>query len=42
MHQGRAQPCWPGSPYQPIPVAEHVTDQVALQVMEEHDAGSPG
>ena len=28
------QPCWPGSPYQPIPVAENVSDQVALQVME--------
>ena len=28
------QPCWPGSPYQPIPVAQNVSDQVALQVME--------
>jgi penicillin-binding protein 2 len=28
------QPCWPGSPYQPIPVAQHVSDQVALQVLE--------
>jgi penicillin-binding protein 2 len=28
------QPCWPGSPYQPIPVAQNVGDQVALQVME--------
>jgi penicillin-binding protein 2 len=31
---GVSQPCWPGSPYQPIPVAEHVPDQVALQVLE--------
>ncbi len=29
-----SQPCWPGSPYQPIPVAQNVPDQVALQVME--------
>jgi penicillin-binding protein 2 len=28
------QPCWQGSPYQPIPVAQNVPDQVALQVME--------
>jgi penicillin-binding protein 2 len=28
------QPCWPGSPYQPIPVDQKVSDQVALQVME--------
>jgi penicillin-binding protein 2 len=28
------QPCWPGSPYQPIPVAQNVSNQVALQVME--------
>jgi penicillin-binding protein 2 len=31
---GVSQPCWPGSPYQPIPVAENVPDQVALQVLE--------
>jgi penicillin-binding protein 2 len=31
---GVSQPCWPGSPYQPIPVAQHVPDQVALQVLE--------
>jgi penicillin-binding protein 2 len=30
-----AQPCWVGSPYQPIPVDQHVSDQVALQVLEE-------
>jgi penicillin-binding protein 2 len=29
-----SQPCWPGSPYQPIPVAQNVSDQVALQVLE--------
>ena len=29
-----SQPCWPGSPYQPIPVAQNVPDQVAVQVME--------
>jgi penicillin-binding protein 2 len=34
---GVQQPCWTGSPYQPIPVDEHVSDQVALQVLESHD-----
>jgi penicillin-binding protein 2 len=33
--RGVSQPCWAGSPYQPIPVDQKVTDQVALQVMEE-------
>jgi penicillin-binding protein 2 len=33
--QGVPQPCWTGSPYQPIPVAQHVSDAVALQIMEE-------
>jgi penicillin-binding protein 2 len=28
------QPCWQGSPYQPIPVDQHVPDPVALQIME--------
>src|SRR5215469_12131391 len=28
------QPCWPGSPYQPIPVDDKVSDTVALQIME--------
>jgi penicillin-binding protein 2 len=32
---GVRPPCWSGSPYQPIPVANHVSDQVALQIMEE-------
>jgi penicillin-binding protein 2 len=27
-------PCWQGSPYEPIPVAENVSDRVALQVLE--------
>ncbi len=30
-----SQPCWDGSPYQPIPVDQNVSDRVALQVMEE-------
>jgi penicillin-binding protein 2 len=34
---GVPQPCWPGSPYQPIPVDQNVSAQVALQVMEEQD-----
>jgi penicillin-binding protein 2 len=33
--KGVSQPCWNGSPYQPIPVDQNVTDRVALQVMEE-------
>jgi penicillin-binding protein 2 len=33
--KGVPQPCWAGSPYQPIPVDQNVSDQVALQVMEE-------
>ena len=33
--RGVPQPCWTGSPYQPVPVAEHVSDSVALQIMEE-------
>jgi penicillin-binding protein 2 len=32
---GVPQPCWAGSPYQPIPVAQHVSARVALQVLEE-------
>jgi penicillin-binding protein 2 len=28
------QPCWQGSPYQPIPVAQNVGDQPAMQVLE--------
>jgi penicillin-binding protein 2 len=33
--RGVPAPCWTGSPYQPIPVAEHVSPSVALQIMEE-------
>lgn len=38
---GVRQPCWPGSAYQPIPVAQRVPAQVALQVLE-NSAGFPG
>ncbi len=31
---GVSQPCWQGSPYQPIPVAQEVPAAVALQIME--------
>jgi penicillin-binding protein 2 len=31
---GVKPPCWPGSPYQPIPVEENVPERVALQVLE--------
>ena len=31
---GVPQPCWPGSPYQPIPVDQQVSDRAALQIME--------
>jgi penicillin-binding protein 2 len=33
--KGVPQPCWTGSPYQPIPVAENVSNSIALQIMEE-------
>jgi penicillin-binding protein 2 len=33
--KGVPAPCWPGSPYQPIPVAQDVSDATALQIMEE-------
>ncbi len=29
-----SQPCWTGSPYQPIPVAENVPATIGLQVLE--------
>jgi penicillin-binding protein 2 len=35
---GVKPPCWPGSPYQPIPVAEHVSERVALQILENKGA----
>ena len=31
---GVSQPCWQGSPYQPIPVAENISQTVALQILE--------
>ena len=34
---GVPQPCWAGSPYQPIPVDQNVSDQMALQIMEEQN-----
>jgi penicillin-binding protein 2 len=34
---GVPAPCWAGSPYQPIPVDQNVSDQVALQVLEEQN-----
>jgi penicillin-binding protein 2 len=39
--RGVKPPCWAGSPYQPIPVAQKVGDQVALQIMEQ-PADYPG
>ena len=32
--RGVKQPCWPGSPYQPIPVAQNVSQQIALTILE--------
>ncbi|TDC65584.1 penicillin-binding protein 2 [Actinomadura sp. GC306] len=31
------RPCWPGSPYQPIPVVDHADPQRALQIMERQE-----
>jgi penicillin-binding protein 2 len=31
---GVSPPCWPGSPYQPIPIAQNVTPKIALEVLE--------
>ena len=33
--KGVKPPCWAGSPYQPIPVSQKVSDQTALQIMEQ-------
>jgi penicillin-binding protein 2 len=33
--KGVRQPCWAGSPYQPIPVDQHVSGRIALQIMEQ-------
>jgi len=35
------QPCWPGSPYQPVPVKQDVPDSIAVQIMQDH-ASYPG
>jgi len=35
--RGVHPPCWPGSPYQPIPVDQRVSMQTALQIMEQPD-----
>ncbi|WP_051970300.1 penicillin-binding protein 2 [Kitasatospora azatica] len=32
-----AQPCWNGSPYQPIPVTDQATTQQAMQIMERRE-----
>lgn len=32
--RGVKRPCWPGSPYQPIPVATKVGSRTALQILE--------
>lgn len=31
------RPCWPGSPYQPVTLAEDIEPSVALQIMESSD-----
>ncbi|HEY3958225.1 MAG TPA: penicillin-binding protein 2 [Streptosporangiaceae bacterium] len=36
--KGVSQPCWTGSPYQPVPVRQNVPARVALQIMEDHAA----
>ena len=33
--KGVPAPCWPGSPYQPIPVDQRVSMRTALQIMEQ-------
>ena len=35
---GVSQPCWTGSPYQPVPVMENAPTKVALQIMEDPSA----
>lgn len=35
--RGVSQPCWQGSPYQPIPVTDKADTKVALQIMERHE-----
>ncbi|MCG5219747.1 penicillin-binding protein 2 [Streptosporangium sp. KLBMP 9127] len=38
---GVSRPCWPGSPYQPIPIDNDVTTRQALQILERQE-GFPG
>ena len=32
-----SQPCWAGSPYQPVPVATDVPQAIGLEILEDHD-----
>src|SRR3984957_17552581 len=32
---GVGRPCWPGSPYQPIPVADKVPAKIAVEILED-------
>jgi penicillin-binding protein 2 len=34
---GVSRPCWPGSPYHPIPVADRVSTRQALQILERQE-----
>ncbi|WP_327090538.1 penicillin-binding protein 2 [Nonomuraea sp. NBC_01738] len=34
---GVTRPCWPGSPYQPIPIDDRVTTREALQILERQE-----
>ncbi|MCT9930997.1 penicillin-binding protein 2 [Planotetraspora sp. A-T 1434] len=34
---GISRPCWPGSPYTPTPVDDHVNPRVALQILERQE-----
>ncbi|GAA5078552.1 penicillin-binding protein 2 [Thermocatellispora tengchongensis] len=35
---GVGKPCWPGSPYQPIPIAGDVSTRQALQILERQES----
>jgi penicillin-binding protein 2 len=34
---GVTRPCWPGSPYTPVPIADHVPTRSALQILERQE-----
>ncbi|MBP2706711.1 penicillin-binding protein 2 [Microbispora sp. RL4-1S] len=34
---GVTRPCWPGSPYTPVPVADRVSNRAALQILERQE-----